>query len=225
MATTALQGLPYPVGSDTPAGNTQILTLANAIEKKAVMVFASAAARTSALSAASVAPTEGMLCWLEDVNRYEYYTGSAWVRLPGMRTGCRLRRVAAQSIPSGAVTAIAWDTEDEDTDAFIAVTASTITIPAGLGGLYDFSLWANAQAVEATFHSNRNYIDIAITAAATGIPASFRMKVDSVEDQTTVSALNVPIAPGDTIQGRYFQDTGSAQNLAAAWITCYRKSA
>jgi hypothetical protein len=81
-STTTLQGLPYPVGStDAPDGPAQILALAQAVEKKAVMVFASSAARTSAFSAAGVTATEGMLCWLQDVNRYEYYTGAAWFPL------------------------------------------------------------------------------------------------------------------------------------------------
>jgi hypothetical protein len=42
---------------------------------QSVMVFSNAAARTAAITA----PLEGMLTWLEDVNRYESYNGSAWV--------------------------------------------------------------------------------------------------------------------------------------------------
>lgn len=140
----------------------------------------------------------------------------------GQRFGCRLRRAATQAIGSGSPAAISWDTEDEDTDGYIAVTATTITIPAGLGGLYDVTAWANHQSVEATYHSNRNYLDIGVTAAATGIPASFRQKIDSVEDQATVTATNLPLAPGDTVVARIFQDTGSNQNCVGAWISCYR---
>lgn len=45
---------------------------------QAVMVFSNSTARAAALTA----PTEGMLTWLEDVNRYEYRNGSgAWVTL------------------------------------------------------------------------------------------------------------------------------------------------
>jgi hypothetical protein len=80
MATTALQAFPYPAGSDSPAGMTQILALATAVEKTVVMVFASAAARTSAFSAAGVSPTEGMLSWLSDSNWFEFYDGSNWRR-------------------------------------------------------------------------------------------------------------------------------------------------
>jgi hypothetical protein len=42
--------------------------------RQSVMVFSNAAARTAAITS----PIEGMLTWLEDVNRYESYNGSAW---------------------------------------------------------------------------------------------------------------------------------------------------
>jgi hypothetical protein len=41
---------------------------------QSVMVFASTTARDAALTA----PTEGMVVWLQDANKYVYYTGSAW---------------------------------------------------------------------------------------------------------------------------------------------------
>jgi hypothetical protein len=61
-------------GSTLPASdlNTYLMN-------QSVMVFASSAARTSAIAS----PTEGMLTWLEDGNRFEYYSGSAWVELLG----------------------------------------------------------------------------------------------------------------------------------------------
>jgi hypothetical protein len=43
--------------------------------RQAVMVFSNAAARSAAITV----PLEGMLTWLEDVNRYENYNGTAWV--------------------------------------------------------------------------------------------------------------------------------------------------
>lgn len=43
--------------------------------RQSVMVFSNAAARTAAITS----PVEGMLTWLEDLNRYESYNGSAWV--------------------------------------------------------------------------------------------------------------------------------------------------
>jgi hypothetical protein len=44
---------------------------------QSVITFASVAARNAAIPA----PLEGQLVWLEDTNKYVYYTGSAWVDL------------------------------------------------------------------------------------------------------------------------------------------------
>jgi hypothetical protein len=44
---------------------------------QSVMTFADSAARTSAITT----PVEGMLTWLNDSNKYQYYTGSAWADL------------------------------------------------------------------------------------------------------------------------------------------------
>lgn len=46
---------------------------------QSVMVFSNSTARAAALTA----PVEGMLTWLQDLNRYEYYSGSAWVAFGG----------------------------------------------------------------------------------------------------------------------------------------------
>jgi hypothetical protein len=59
-----------------------VLTAADAngyLASQVVMVFASAAARTSAIAS----PQEGMISYLKDTNSTEYYSGSAWVALGG----------------------------------------------------------------------------------------------------------------------------------------------
>lgn len=45
--------------------------------EQSVMTFASASARAAAITS----PTEGMLTWLDDGNKYQYYNGSSWVDL------------------------------------------------------------------------------------------------------------------------------------------------
>ena len=58
-----------------------VLTAADAngyLASQVVMVFASAAARTSAIAS----PQEGMISYLKDTNATEYYDGSAWVGAP-----------------------------------------------------------------------------------------------------------------------------------------------
>jgi hypothetical protein len=66
---------------------------------QSVMVFSNATARSAALTS----PLEGMLTWLEDVNRYENYNGSAWVTLgsqPGLNfiTRQTFSAVSSQSV-------------------------------------------------------------------------------------------------------------------------------
>jgi hypothetical protein len=59
-----------------------VLTAADAngyLASQVVMVFASAAARTSAITS----PQEGMISYLKDTNATQYYSGSAWVTIGG----------------------------------------------------------------------------------------------------------------------------------------------
>ena len=59
-----------------------VLTAADAngyLASQVVMVFASAAARTSAITS----PQEGMISYLKDTNATQYYSGSAWVGVGG----------------------------------------------------------------------------------------------------------------------------------------------
>ena len=66
-----------------------VLTAADAngyLASQVVMVFASAAARTSAIAS----PQEGMISFLKDTNSTEYYSGSAWVAIGGGTSGMTL---------------------------------------------------------------------------------------------------------------------------------------
>jgi hypothetical protein len=58
----------------------EIITASNVqnyLQDQTVMVFPSSAVRSTAIPVA----TEGMLSWLEDGNKYQYYSGSAWTDL------------------------------------------------------------------------------------------------------------------------------------------------
>jgi hypothetical protein len=62
--------------------NGDVLTAAQAngyLTSQVVMVFADAAARTSAITS----PQEGMISYLKDTNATQYYSGSAWVSIGG----------------------------------------------------------------------------------------------------------------------------------------------
>jgi hypothetical protein len=64
-----------------------------------------------------------------------------WVNPPsgggsGALVGCRIRRAATQLISNNVNTEFTFDTEDADTNGFFVAPSTTVTIPAGLGGLY-----------------------------------------------------------------------------------------
>ena len=62
----------FAVGEVLTANNVNTYLM-----QQTVMVFASAAARTSAISS----PSEGMVSYLTDSNSLWYYNGSAWVEI------------------------------------------------------------------------------------------------------------------------------------------------
>jgi hypothetical protein len=62
----------FAVGEVLTANNVNTYLM-----QQTVMVFASAAARSSEITS----PSEGMLSYRTDVNVFEFYNGSAWVAL------------------------------------------------------------------------------------------------------------------------------------------------
>jgi hypothetical protein len=65
-------------GSVLPASD-----LNDFLMRQSVMVFTSSTARASAITG----PTEGMLTYLEDTKRFQYYSGTAWVDLTDEPSG------------------------------------------------------------------------------------------------------------------------------------------
>lgn len=76
-------------------------------------------------------------------------TGLKWATASSSFVGCSLFQSAAQSIPASTYTAVTFDSESFDTDAYHSTSSNTsrITIPAGKGGKYLFTRkinWAGA---------------------------------------------------------------------------------
>lgn len=165
--------------------------------------------------------TEGQLIAVTNQDRLEVYSGSAWVRVAGWssagRTGTVLRRAATQSITTATDTQISFDTEDTDTDGFIAVTATTITIPSGLDGIYAITgavAWASSPG------ANSN-----VRIELGGTTGDYRTCVgtSTVAFQNQQVAATVGLSATNTISLRCYQSTGASINVTArleVWRLC-----
>jgi hypothetical protein len=213
MPNTPIAALPYPALTDSPNGPAQIQALATAVDSQVVPRFATTAARDAAITA----PVAGMECWTTTPATHWYYSGTAWIVRGGSAYGrCRLRRVAVQSIPNGAATAISWDTEDLDNGGYITATSATILIPTDLGGLYGITF----NAVGPTSTTGRYFLSIVPTSTITGLPAEWRSRSDGVETMAVVH-VETPLNAGDSFQCKVFQQNGAAVNHTA-WLSCAR---
>ena len=100
-----------------------ILTAASAngyLASQTVMVFADAAARTSAIAS----PQEGMVSYLKDTNAIEYYSGSAWVAVGGGGAGGKVLQVVnATYSTSTTITSSSYT----DTGLSASITPSSAT--------------------------------------------------------------------------------------------------
>jgi hypothetical protein len=80
-----------------------ILTAADAngyLASQVVMVFASATARTTAITS----PQEGMISYLKDTNSTEYYSGSAWAAIGGGGAGGKVLQVVQGTTSTATAT-------------------------------------------------------------------------------------------------------------------------
>lgn len=104
----------YKVFSNGDALNASELN--TYLMNQAVISFATTAARDAALPS----PNEGQLVWLEDSNKYSYYSGSAWTDL--------------LSIPASGITTVVsnksanYSIVAADKNSYIVSTSTAITI-------------------------------------------------------------------------------------------------
>jgi len=74
---------------------------------QAVMIFASSTARGGAI----LAPVEGMMTYLQDSNRFDFWDGAAWTQIPA-GTAVTANKVSGISIFNSSGTPVALATGD-----------------------------------------------------------------------------------------------------------------
>lgn len=121
-----------------------VLTAADAngyLASQVVMVFASAAARTSAIAS----PQEGMISYLKDTNATEYYSGSAWASV-GSGGGGKVLQVVQSSYSTSKTIA---STSLTDTDLTLSITPTSATSKVLVLVSQPFFVERDSQAAEA----------------------------------------------------------------------------
>ena len=139
--------------------------------------------------------------------------GSIAFLVPPGRAGGSWSRTSGQSVGSGSQTTITWTTETLDTHGYLSPTSGTVTIPAGMGGLYAISVALDAGAAL----GGRCYAQI--TAAGQIFRGPF---TSPGENRVSVSAT-VPLAAGDTVSVAMYHASGSTISFTGA-LHVYRVS-
>jgi hypothetical protein len=187
---TPVYGWPFQALGDPPDGPNLGEDLALAIEATMQGVQAAAAGAQSA-----VAPVSSL----------------------GQRTGCTLRRAAAQTLPDIATTAISWDTEDSDPFGMIAAPSTTLTIPAGGDGIWAIAFVVSLVAVV----TGRSFADLTPTTTPWSISAGALRFPFSTGEGIIGGGATFPMVAGNTITVSVNADTAAGTTMTAA-LTAYR---
>jgi hypothetical protein len=162
-------------------------------------------------------PQDGMPIYETDTDRFLIFDGSAWIRMGWTsgtgRTEYRARHLAGTTSADTAVTAVSWGTEVADVDGF-AAGGTTITVPAGLGGIYAITVDA---VWTTTFTST-----VPSTLTLTTTPQVFRTGIMSAYGNGSLGVV-VPLAAADTVSLSVYQNSGSTRTIdTATEIFMYR---
>ena len=132
--------------------------------------------------------------------------GSTARLLAPTRAGGSWSRTSGQSVGSGSQTTITWTTEGLDTHGFLTPTSGTVTIPAGMGGLYAITVALDADAPL----GGRCYAQI------TAGGQIFRGPFTSPGEDRVAVAVTLPLAAGDTVSVAMYHASGSTISFTGA---------
>jgi hypothetical protein len=129
------------------------------------------------------------------------------------RRGGSWSRATTLSIGSGSDgTQVTWTTEGADSDAYLTPTSGTITIPAGLGGLYGYRF-------SATWASGPSSPGLLVDVGGT------RRIATALAYSSTITSGDsgfLVLAAADTVSFKLLHQTGSNININPASLDFYR---
>jgi len=190
-----------------------VLTAADAngyLASQVVMVFASAAARTSAIAS----PQVGMISYLKDTNSTEYYSGSAWAAIGGGGGGGKVLQVV-QGTTTTSTTISTTTYTDTTLSATITPSATTSKVL-----VLVMQNWANYAATTAAYSAIkllRGSTDVYVSPSNFGMGGTYAAGVGAVESRG-MAAIHYLDSPSSSsaltykTQGRP-ENSGSSQNV------------
>lgn len=199
MALTTNQGLDIPDGSDNANVPLSFTNYNTGLENRLVQRYLSTADRT----ARNALPFEGELSYLADLNRYEYYTGTAWTTLIPTIVG-------VYEATSFAVTSLVYTTAGAP-----IIGASVIVPPSGIVRVGWSALMNHSVAGQATVLApqlNTGSVvgaGATIVAAADARSAQFRGSALTIGSFTYFSGLAVGTAVNAFLMHRVTAVTGN----------------
>ncbi len=115
--------------------------------------------------------------------------------------GCRVTHSVSQTLNSGGVTTVVWDTDVVDTDGFHDTSSNTgrFTVPTGLGGLYDVGIQVYGNSAAA----NDNEIILRLNGTTTILFKKIR-NFGSGQNVDLSAALKVVLSQADYVEWRVY---------------------
>lgn len=199
---TITRGAHGTVAREHPQGTTWAHT---AIDEDYIEIVTSVTRPTDPYAGQVIFERDNDRLVIRDANN-GVWNRTAWTSSIG-RTGCSLQRVVGQSIPDAVETAVSWDNASFDSDGFVSVPDTTVTVPPGLGGLYAITAVGSFPVDP----SVRSYCYLSAPGGA------FLMGNQANVDRFLYSTTVVPCVAGQNIVFFVYQDHTGAQNFTGSF--------
>ena len=195
-----------------------VLTAADAngyLASQVVMVFASAAARTSAIAS----PQEGMISYLKDTNSTEYYSGSAWAAI-GAGGGGKVLQVV-QGISTTSTTIATTTYTDTTLSATITPSASTSKVLVLV--MQNWTNFANTSAAYSAIKLLRGSTDVYVSPSNFGMGGTYG-NTNTIVESRGMCAIHYLDSPSSTSALTY-KTQGRPESAASSQNVIFQQSA